>query len=121
MKEHLVDLLNTGNTYFIPAQNGEFSEDATRYLQFSHLSSIPTVTTTPPIPSNTRDFHFGECQLLPPVGAPTFNNLFNMYWLPYFNTFKFYDVVMIKNRKFRINKIDYKPHDLSTVEFILII
>tara|TARA_R110000824_G_scaffold203080_3_gene387440 strand:- start:2363 stop:5065 length:2703 start_codon:yes stop_codon:yes gene_type:complete len=139
----LVDLLNTGNTYFIPAQNGEFSEDATRYLQFSHLSSIPTVTTTPPIPSNTRDFHFGECQLLPPVGAPTFNNLFNMYWLPYFNelynpdtrimtikvnlspgdinTFKFYDVVMIKNRKFRINKIDYKPHDLSTVEFILII
>lgn len=138
----LYDLLNTGNTYYIPAQNGEFSEDATRYLQFSHLSSIPTTTTIPPTTSDTRDFHFGECQLLPPVGSPTFNNLFNMYWLPYFNelynpdarimtikvnlsagdinTFKFYDVVMIKNRKFRINKIDYKPNDLSTVEFILI-
>ena len=36
------------------------------------------------------------------------------------NTFNFYDVVMIKNRKFRVNKIDYKPNDLATVEFILI-
>ena len=36
------------------------------------------------------------------------------------NTFKFYDTVMIKNRTFRVNKIDYKPNDLSTVEFILI-
>ena len=36
------------------------------------------------------------------------------------NTFKFYDVVFIKNREFRVNKIDYKPNDLSTVEFILI-
>jgi hypothetical protein len=36
------------------------------------------------------------------------------------NTFKFYDTILIKNRKFRVNKIDYKPNDLSTVEFILI-
>jgi hypothetical protein len=70
------------------------------------------------------------------------NNLFNMYWQPYYdelynpdtrtmtlkvnlsaadiNMFNFYDTVMIKNRQFRVNRIDYKPHDLSTVEFILI-
>ena len=36
------------------------------------------------------------------------------------NTFKFNDTVMIKNRVFRVNKIDYKPNDLATVEFILI-
>ena len=30
------------------------------------------------------------------------------------------DRVMIKNRVFRVNKIDYKPNDLATVEFILI-
>ena len=36
------------------------------------------------------------------------------------NTFKFYDTVFIKNRKFRVNKINYKPNDLATVEFILI-
>ena len=69
-------------------------------------------------------------------------NLFNMYWLPYYaelynpntrtmtikvnlspsdiNTFKFNDTVFIKNRIFRCNKIDYKPNDLATVEFILI-
>ena len=31
-----------------------------------------------------------------------------------------YDTVFIKNRTFRINNIQYKPNDLSTVEFILI-
>tara|TARA_R110002111_G_scaffold20124_2_gene48370 strand:- start:636 stop:785 length:150 start_codon:yes stop_codon:yes gene_type:complete len=36
------------------------------------------------------------------------------------STFKFYDKVIIKNREFRVNKIDYKPNDLATVEFILI-
>ena len=34
--------------------------------------------------------------------------------------FEFFDTIIIKNREFRVNKIDYKPHDLSTVEFILI-
>jgi hypothetical protein len=138
----IVDLLLTGNTYHIPSQNGTFSENATQYLQFSHLSEIPTDVTIPPDPDDTKDFHFGVCQLIPPVGQPTQNNLFNTYWLPYFNelynpdtrtmtikvnlgggdmnTFKFYDTVMIKNRTFRVNKIDYKPNDLSTVEFILI-
>ena len=36
------------------------------------------------------------------------------------NTFKFYDTVLIKNREYRVNKIDYKPNDLATVEFILV-
>ena len=36
------------------------------------------------------------------------------------NTFNFQDTVFIKNRQFRVNKIDYKPGDLSIVEFILI-
>ena len=35
-------------------------------------------------------------------------------------TFNMYDTVFVKNRQFRVNKIDYKPGDLSTVEFILI-
>ena len=77
------------------------------------------------------------------VGDATPNNLFNLFWLPYYsqlynpntrimtikvnlnasdiNLFKFNDVVFLKNRTFRVNKIDYKPNDLSTVEFILII
>ena len=65
-----------------------------------------------------------------------------MYWLPYYaqlynpntrtmtikvnlnagdiSTFKFNDKVMLKNRVFRVNKIDYKPNDLATVEFLLV-
>ena len=36
------------------------------------------------------------------------------------NVFKMSDKVMIKNRVFRVNKIEYKPNDLAKVEFILI-
>jgi len=132
----------TGVDYYIPAQNGVTSNTETDFLQFSHLTDIPTITSSPPLLTDTRDFHFGECQLMTGVGAPTVNNLFNMYWLPYYselynpdtrtmtikvnlspadiNTFKFNDTVYIKNRVFRVNKIDYKPNDLATVEFILI-
>jgi len=126
----------TSCTYSIPAQNGGGAsalED--EFLQFSHLSTIPTAT-------GTLDFHFGQCQLILPVGNSVPNNLFNLYWLPYYselynpdtrimtikvnlspsdiNTFKFNDTVMIKNRTYRVNNIDYKPNDLATVEFILI-
>jgi len=133
----------TSCTYFVPNQNGALGDAAEdEFLQFSHLTDIPTITTTPPATTDTTDFHFGICQLIQPIGDPTVNNLFNTYWLPYFNelynpdtrtmslkvnltpgdinAFKFYDTVFIKNREFRVNKIDYKPNDLATVEFILI-
>ena len=133
---------DSGTTYYIPEQNGVVSTNESLFLQFSHLTDIPTIIGSPPIP-DTRDFHFGECQLMPGVGDATPNNLFNLFWLPYYsqlynpntrimtikvnlnasdiNLFKFNDVVFLKNRTFRVNKIDYKPNDLSTVEFILII
>ena len=126
----------TSCTYFVPPQNnatGDGAED--EFLQFSHLSTIPSS-------ASSVDFHFGECQLMSGVGSPTPNNLFNTYWLPYYselynpntrimsikvnlsaadiNRFKFNDTVFIKNRVFRVNKINYKPNDLATVEFILI-
>ena len=133
---------DTGASYFIPAQNGVVGSAAeTDFLQFSHLSDIPTIQSTATV-AGSLDFHFGECQLMPGVGSPVPDNLFNLYWLPYYlelynpntrimtikvnlspadiNTFKFNDRVFIKNRVFRVNKIDYKPNDLATVEFILI-
>tara|TARA_B100001173_G_C16023397_1_gene563053 strand:- start:2253 stop:3599 length:1347 start_codon:yes stop_codon:yes gene_type:complete len=133
----------TSCTYYVPPQNGALGDAAEdEFLQFSHLTDIPTITTVPPALTDTNDFHFGICQLIQPIGDPTVNNLFNTYWLPYLNelynpdtrtmtlkvnltagdinTFKFFDTVFIKNREFRVNKIDYKPNDLATVEFILI-
>ena len=125
----------TNITYYIPAQFGLTSENQPKILQFSHLSTIPTAGTT-------LDFHFGECQLIQPVGSAVPDNLFNLYWLPYYselynsntrtmslkvnlspsdiNTFKFNDKIFIKNRTYRVNNIQYKPNDLATVEFILI-
>ena len=123
------------SSYYIPAHNGLSSENQSIYLQFSHLSDVPTI-------SGTRDFNYGECQLMTGLGNSVPNNLFNLYWLPYYselynpdtrtmvlkvnltpsdlNTLNMYDTIFIKNREFRINKIDYKPNDLATVEFILI-
>ena len=125
----------TSCTYYVPFQNGG-AGDATEdeFLQFSHLSDIPTI-------ANTQDFHFGLCQLINPL-SPVPDNLYQVYWAPYYNelynpdtrtmtlkvnltpadinTFKFNDKVMIKNQVFRVNKIDYKPNDLAKVEFILI-
>ena len=74
------------------------------------------------------------------MGAPPVNNLYSVYWQPYFDelynpdtrlmtlkvnlsptdiaNFKFTEKVFIKNSLFRVNKIEYKPNDLAKVEFI---
>ena len=129
-------------TYYIPEQNGASSENSSLFFSFSHLTDIPTIVSTPPVSTDTFDYNFGECQYIQPIGQTSTLNLFNTYWLPYYNElynpdtktmvlkvnlqpadiaiFEFSDYVMIKNRSYRVNRIDYKPKDLSTVEFILI-
>ena len=125
------------SSYSVPTQNGEGGEDLDHFLQFSHLSKIPSVSAT------SKDFVFTSFQLTSvDVGVPPVNNLFTTYWLPYLAelyhadtrtmnlkvnlnpadiaTFKFTDTVMIKNRSFRVNKIEYKPNSLAKVEFILL-
>jgi len=128
-----VTLLNSD--FIVPAQNGVASSVETRYRLFSHTDVVPAS-------GGDYDFVFGEQDLFSGMGTSPINNLFNLYWLPYFNelynpdtrtlsvklnlsasdinTFKFNDLVFLKQRVFRVNRIDYKPNDLSTVEFILI-
>ena len=125
-------------SYYIPSQNGYSSENQSDFLQFSHLSEINPTTST------TEDYNFGASQLIQPAGVPFVpsDNLFNLYYAPYYNelydsntrimtlkvnlnpvdinSFNFDETVMIQNRVYRVNKIEYKPNDLSTVEFILI-
>ena len=127
---------STGASYYIPAQNGLVSENQPNFLQFSHLSTVPSISAT------TTDFVFQSEQLFPGVGSAPADNLYSTYWQPYFNelyspdtrimtlrvnltpadiaNFKFFDMVFIKNKTFRVNKIEYKPNSLATVEFILI-
>jgi len=133
---------DSGTSYYMPEANGLSSENQEYFLQFSHLSSVPTVINYPPQSTDTDDYNFGACQLISPVGSSPANNLFNTYWSQYYfelynvntrimelkvnlnasdiHNFDFSNKVIIKNRKYRVNKIDYKPKDLSTVEFILI-
>ena len=134
-------LYNNGRVdgdYDVPGQNGVAGGIKPDYLQFSHFN--PTV----PADNTSYDYNFGSCQLFPnvaPVSQPV-NNLYNIYHAPYYdelydvntrimtckvylnaadiNTFDFRDKVMIKNKVYRVNKIDYKPNALSTVEFILL-
>ena len=125
---------STGKTYAIPAKNGVAATTKTDFLQFSHLSEIPTTATT-------DDYNFGYCYLFNPL-TPVVDNLYNTYWATYYddlynvdtrvmtlkvnltpadiNTFRFFDTVLIKNREYRVNKIDYKAGELANVEFILI-
>lgn len=128
----------SGKTYYVPAQNGVAAISAEdEFLQFAHITEIPTTTTTPSL-----DYNFGECQLFPPIGATPTNNLYQVYYSPYYDelynpdtrvmtlkvnltpadiqNFRFYDTVVIKNREYRVNKIEYKPNTLAKVEFILI-
>ena len=133
-------LYNNGKVsqnYDVPGQNGVVGGIKTEYLQFSHFSYVPADDTA-------NDYNFGSCPLFDGVAGLTqpILNLYNVYHAPYFNelynentrimtvkvnlnaadinTFDFRDKVMIKNRAYRVNKIDYKPNALSTVEFILI-
>ena len=121
----------TSCTYYVPTQNGVIGEPLqTKFLQFSHLSVIPSS-------EEIEDFNFGECQYFPGVGETSTNNLYNLYWSPYYNelynpdtrlmtikvnlspaiinTFKFNDTVIIKNREFRVNKISYKHNGNNTI------
>ena len=140
----LYDVTHTTTTYIfggqwkVPAQNGVSGvSNHTTICQFAHVTEVPTTT-------DTIDYNFGECNLINPVdaGGLPVDNLYNLYWGEYFeelfnvdtrvlkmkvyltpadiNGFNFYDIVRIKNREYRVNKIDYKSGELATVEFILI-
>ena len=90
--------------YFIPAQNGLASQNLSTYLQFSHLTNVPTLT-------GTRDFNFGECQLIQPVGSPVNDNLFNLYWLPY------YSELYNPDTRIMTIKVNLSPSDINTFKF----
>jgi hypothetical protein len=104
------------------------------FRQFGHISALPTTATT-------NDLNFGECQMMGFTNS-SYLNLYNQYWAAYYSelyhpdtrvmtlkvnltpadieNFMFYDTVVIKNREYRVNKIEYKPNTLAKVEFILI-
>ena len=49
-----------------------------------------------------------------------FLNFFKREKLKKLQNFEFYYKIRIKNRLYRVNKIEYKPYELSSVELILL-
>jgi len=132
-------LIDTGvytssDTFYVPDQNGVSGDNKSAYSMFSHTSAVPATSTD-------DDLNFGACQLIG-IGVSPVNNLYSTFYARYFQelyspdvksmtlkvlltpndiaNFNFFDKVFIKNREYRVDKINYKPNDLSTVDFILI-
>ena len=126
----------TTMTFFVPPENGATAFNVSTYQRFSHTSTIPSVSAT------TKGYNFENEYGLIGIGAPPVDNLFNRFYFNYFDelynpdtrivkisallspadigNFEFYDKVRIKNREYRVNKIDYKPGALTKLELILI-
>ena len=123
-----------GYTYYIQYQNGMSGTNQNTFCLFSHTDAYPSTF-------GDRDLNFGPCQLIG-IGVPPTDNLFSRYYQDYYyelyhpdtksiklkilltatevNQFKFWDKIMIKNRTYRVSKINYKPKQLSDVELLLI-
>ena len=121
-------------TYYIPSAFGIDSTNYDKFLQFSHMSNLPSG-------SSDEDYFFANTGGYGYLNG-TVNNLYNNYYAEYFNhlydpntrvitvkvdlnsadinTFQFYDIIVFKNREYRVNKINYKPKGLSDVELILL-
>jgi len=123
-----------GVSYYIPPQNGQTGSNVFKTSIFSHVDNYPST-------SADTDLNYGACQLIG-IGVPPVNNLFTNYYEDYFYElynpdtrtvnlkvlltandiviFNFSDRIRIKNSNYRVSKINYKPNQLSDVEFILI-
>ena len=123
-----------GVTYHIPAESGVVGSNQFSYAVFSHTEEIPSQFTN-------DDYVFGTQQLIS-IGDSPVNTLFARFYQGYYGElyhpdtrtltvkmlltgadlteFRFFDKIQIKNRLYRVNKINYKPGDLASVELILI-
>lgn len=124
----------TGVTFYVPYQNGSSGSNFSHTCIFSHVDAYPATF-------GDRDLNFGPCQLIG-IGVPPVDNLYSRFYADYYyelthpdtksvklkilltpteiSNFEFWDKVRIKNRIYRVSKINYKPRQLSEVELILI-
>lgn len=123
----LNQLVNTGYSV------GSYSDEKD-YLLFSPTDSFPISSTTKSLDFGVVNYGIGGPQVL--------NSLYYEYWDKYIdelyhkdtriakvkayitakdlNEFSFKDIIMIKNRKYRVKMIDYKADSLSILELITI-
>lgn len=105
------------------------------YLLFSPVNSHPISST------NSNSYNFGVVNY-EGAGGAVLNSLYNVYWIKYIDELyhkdtrivkieaylnaddiskiKFNDIILIKNKKFRIHKIEYRAGAMSKLELITI-
>jgi len=106
----------------------------TEYLLFSAVNQFPITSTASSYRFNSMQEQYSS--------IPVLNTLYNVYWSKYIDElhhkdtrivelkvrltatdlseFRFNDIILIKNKKFRVKKIDYKAGAMSKVELITI-
>jgi hypothetical protein len=106
----------------------------TDYLLFSPVDIYPITSNTKSLDFGIVDYGIG--------GTAVLKSLYNEYWAKYIDElyhkdtriatvkaflsakdisdFRFNDVIMIKNKKYRVKKIDYNQNHLSKLELITI-
>ena len=114
---------------------GTMSASEDEYLQFSPVNAYPITST-----DNSQ--YFAVYDYSEVSGGIVLNSLYYDYWDKYINElyhkdtrlakvkayitakdlneFSFNDIIMIKNKKFRVKMIDYKANSLSILELITI-
>lgn len=119
------------HTFRVPPLNWNAEDD---YLLFSPVDIYPITASTKSLDFAVVNYGIG--------GSAVLQSLYNVYWSKYIDElyhkdtriakvkayltskdisdFSFNDVVMIKNRKYRVKLIDYKQDALSTLELITI-
>lgn len=112
---------------------GEFTSESD-YLLFSAVEDYPITSTSHSIRFNTISEPYSSQIII--------NNLYNIYWSKYIDELyhkdtrivkieaylnaddiskiKFNDIILIKNKKFRIHKIEYRAGAMSKLELITI-
>ena len=135
--QNVLRLLYDNGVKTMSSHTYDFSSSSTwtatsDYLLFSPLSEYPTTSTT-------KSYDFGVVNY---AGSIVLNSLYNVYWDKYIDelyhkdtrivelkvyltskdlaAFKFNDIILIKNKKFRVKKIEYKSGAMSKVELITI-
>ena len=108
-----------------------YAFNSTDYLRFSSVDSYPNT-------SNTNSYNFGVVNYS--VIGSVLNSLYNVYWAKYISELyhkdtrmvkvsanlkssdisdmNFNDIILIKNKKFRLHKIDYRAGAISKLELI---
>lgn len=125
----------TLSSALIEIEDGVVPDTSDKYNIFTPVSDHPVTTTSESVDFASVDYAYEN-------GGAVVDSLYNKYWSRYIDELydpstrvieckmlltnidifnhKFNDIIMIKNRNYRVLKIEYKANALSTVTLVLI-